>query len=153
MCGDGANDLLALREADLSLGIEESDSSYGSSFTIIKLLDANHIIRESKNTQANIIQLTQYYMSTAYFSLLSSIIMISDATYYSSETLMYFNFTSLLIFPFTFTFSRPIKESTKYVPDSNFMGLHNQLVYWGNVIINTSSVIAGYFYFYNTDEF
>lgn len=45
MCGDGANDLLALREADLSLGIEESDSSYGSSFTIGKLQDANAIIR------------------------------------------------------------------------------------------------------------
>ena len=45
MCGDGANDLLALKEADLSLGIQESDASYGSSFTIKKLLDVDEIIR------------------------------------------------------------------------------------------------------------
>lgn len=45
MCGDGANDLLALREADLSLGIQESDASYGSSFTIQKLLDSDEILR------------------------------------------------------------------------------------------------------------
>ena len=45
MCGDGANDLLALKEADLSLGIQESDASYGSSFTIKKLIHIDDIIR------------------------------------------------------------------------------------------------------------
>lgn len=45
MCGDGANDLLALKEADLSLGIQESDASYGSSFTIKKLINIDEIIR------------------------------------------------------------------------------------------------------------
>jgi P-type E1-E2 ATPase len=39
MVGDGANDLLALREADIGLGINESDSSYAASFTINNLLD------------------------------------------------------------------------------------------------------------------
>lgn len=89
-------------------------------------------------------------MSAAFFNLLSSIILITDSTYYSSITLMYLNFTSILIFPLAFTFSRPAEEPTEFVPDSNFMGLHNHLMYWGNVVISSCSIIAGYFYFYFT---
>lgn len=39
MCGDGANDLMAIREADVGLGISDSDASYGASFTIAKMED------------------------------------------------------------------------------------------------------------------
>jgi len=39
MCGDGANDLMAIREADVGIGITNTDASYGSSFTISKMLD------------------------------------------------------------------------------------------------------------------
>lgn len=45
MCGDGANDLMALREADLSIGIQATDASYGSSFTIKNMADIDYIIK------------------------------------------------------------------------------------------------------------
>lgn len=45
MCGDGANDLMALREADLSVGIQATDASYGSSFNVKNMLDVDEIIR------------------------------------------------------------------------------------------------------------
>jgi len=34
MVGDGANDLLAIREADIGVGISNCDSSYAASFSI-----------------------------------------------------------------------------------------------------------------------
>lgn len=34
MAGDGANDLLAIREADIGIGISNSDASYGAAFTV-----------------------------------------------------------------------------------------------------------------------
>ncbi len=45
MCGDGANDLMALRQADLSIGMQSTDASYGSSFTVKNLMDIDSIIK------------------------------------------------------------------------------------------------------------
>lgn len=39
MTGDGANDLMAIRQADLGIGISDSDASYGASFSIQNMLD------------------------------------------------------------------------------------------------------------------
>lgn len=45
MVGDGANDLIAIREADLGIGINNSDAVYAASFTIQNLLQILDIIR------------------------------------------------------------------------------------------------------------
>jgi P-type E1-E2 ATPase len=34
MCGDGANDLMAIRESDVGMGINNSDASYAAMFSI-----------------------------------------------------------------------------------------------------------------------
>jgi P-type E1-E2 ATPase len=34
MCGDGSNDLIAIREADIGIGVNNSDASYAATFTI-----------------------------------------------------------------------------------------------------------------------
>lgn len=55
MCGDGANDLMAIRSSDVGMGINDSDASYGATFTIINMLDIDEIIRDSKATTTNIV--------------------------------------------------------------------------------------------------
>ncbi len=107
MCGDGANDLMALREADLSVGIQATDASYGSSFNVKNMLDVDEIIRESKCAQANIVHLYQFYGSIAMLLLCSSIILITDTTYFSSGQLMYLNFCAILLTPVMISLSKP----------------------------------------------
>jgi len=45
MVGDGANDLIAIKEADVGIGISNSDGIYSSSFAVRNLSQIMEIIR------------------------------------------------------------------------------------------------------------
>ena len=147
MCGDGANDLLALREADLSLGMSHCDASYASSFTINNLLDVDEVIRESKNNVSNILQLFMYLMVCFIPSKLASIVMITNGVDNSEDGTFYYNFTSLLIFPLLIPLSKPTNKPNPYTPVSSFITLYSHLVIWGQIIILTLVTVLTYVYF------
>lgn len=92
MCGDGANDLLAIREADVGIGISDSDASYGASFSVTEMLDVEHIIRESKNASQSIVDMIRYFGTINFIKIIASILLVSDVTYYSNNETIYFNF-------------------------------------------------------------
>ncbi len=50
MVGDGANDLIAIKEADVGIGISNTDAQYSASFTVKELKKIPIIIKEGKNT-------------------------------------------------------------------------------------------------------
>lgn len=45
MVGDGANDLIAIKEADVGIGLAEADAVLSSSFAIKNLSQVSQIIR------------------------------------------------------------------------------------------------------------
>ncbi|TXH60443.1 MAG: hypothetical protein E6Q89_00850 [Bacteroidia bacterium] len=61
MCGDGANDLMAIRQSDVGMGINDSDASYGATFAIVNMLNVDEIVRDSKAATTNIVEMIRYY--------------------------------------------------------------------------------------------
>lgn len=45
MVGDGANDIMAIKEADLGMGISNTDSSFAANFSIAELLNVESVLR------------------------------------------------------------------------------------------------------------
>lgn len=61
MCGDGANDLMAIRSADVGIGISDSDASYAATFSIMNMLDVDEIVRDAKASTTNIVEVVRYF--------------------------------------------------------------------------------------------
>lgn len=74
-------------------------------------------------------------------------------TYFTTPQLMYLNFGTILLIPGTLGMSRPYGEDSEFVPDANMMGLHNHLMFWGNLIIPFAGILGSWFYYKNTPEY
>ena len=152
MCGDGANDLLALKEADLSLGMHGTDAGLASNFTIQNLIDVDAVLRESKSNICSIMQLFSYVSSVFIASRMFYIALNSNAADISRKSRVFYNFISIILL-FLFLLSKPVKNPSKYVPQANFMKKYNQLVIYGNSFIMLLHMVISYIYFKTTDNF
>lgn len=123
MVGDGANDLIAIKEADVGIGISSTDAVYSASFAVKDLSQIIDIICESKSTERQIIEMTQYFVMTNFMDIITFIILITDASSPTSLHIIYKNFVTTIFITLFFALSRPAKQLSKYLPNSNFMGL------------------------------
>ncbi len=80
MCGDGANDLIAIRSADMGIGINNSDASYAATFTITNLLEIDYIIRDGKTTTANIVSMILYYEFISFLKITATLLLMIDTS-------------------------------------------------------------------------
>ena len=87
MCGDGANDLMAIKEADAGMGISDTDSSFAANFSIPELKGVEHIIRDGKATLSNVREIFIYYGATSFMKVTSSFVMMYDITYLTGNSL------------------------------------------------------------------
>ncbi len=97
--------------------------------------------------------MSQYYLIISFLTITSTLALTYDSSYHTSMQLMYLNF--LIISPITvlFAFSKPNKTLNKELPNSNFMGLENHLVFWLNCMVSTFGQVGALFYLYNSSGF
>jgi cation-transporting P-type ATPase 13A2 len=153
MVGDGANDLLAIKEADIGVGIRNCDSSYAASFSILELDGLDHIVRESKACERSIIEIVRFISITSFLSVPIIVIMETEAVFFSSFQLIFTNLTKYIIFPVLLAMSRPSDKQTLHRPSSNFLHLENLLMFWGNVVIGTMAILAIMIYYRAQPEY
>ncbi len=123
MVGDGANDLIAIKEADLGIGISSSDAIYSSSFAVKELSQIIEILSESKNVERQIYEMSKYYGITQFISIISSVIISYDCSYFTGIELTYKNFVNTLFITLLFAMSKPVNKLVSSIPNSNFMDL------------------------------
>lgn len=95
----------------------------------------------------------QYYCTISWLKLVGYTILASDGTSFNGLQTIYFNFIATIWLPMLMGLSRPNKKMNRYSPCSNFMGIGNHLIYWGNVIIPTMGMVAAYLYYTTTTDF
>lgn len=92
----------------------------------------------------------RYYEFISFLKIPASLLLILDTAYFNESTLLFFNFTSTIIYPIFQAMSKPAKTVTRSVPNGNLFGPVNHLRFWGSILIATGGLIAGYFYFRTT---
>lgn len=150
MCGDGANDLIAIREADVGIGINNSDAAYGATFSIMKMLDVDEIVRDSKAATANLMEIIRYFEFITWVKIPATLLMTMDTIYFHGNHFLYFNFGSTIVFSIFMAMSSPSKNPTRLIPNGNSLSLINHLRFWGSVVITTGGFVAVMFYFRGT---
>jgi len=85
MVGDGANDLIAIKDADVGIGISSSDAIYSASFAVQNLCQIIDIIKESKNTERQIVDIVQYFSILQFLSIINTLILTADGSYTTSN--------------------------------------------------------------------
>lgn len=113
----------------------------------------DEIIRESKATSRNMIEMFLYCTTTSFIRITCSLLMLWDTTYFSSIHLTFMNYSSTVLISVFMALSAPSQHSNRFVPDTNFMGGMNHLRFWTNVIIPSAGLIAAYFYFVQHPDF
>jgi cation-transporting ATPase 13A3/4/5 len=153
MVGDGANDLIAIKEAHVGIGISSSDAVFSASFAVKELDQILEVIRESKNTERQIVEMTKYYGLTQFTSIVVTLILSTDASYFTSMQLIYKSFLNTLIITLFFGVTQPAKRMTKYLNNSNLVDLENHLVYWLTMVVYSAGLVASYVYYTRSDDF
>jgi magnesium-transporting ATPase (P-type) len=91
--------------------------------------------------------MTKYYGLTQFTSIVVTLIMSTDACYFTSLQLIYKSFLSTLPITLFLGMTKPAKTMTKYLNNSNLLDLENHLVYWVTMTIYSIGLIVSYVYY------
>jgi P-type E1-E2 ATPase len=123
MVGDGANDLIAIKDSDVGIGISCSDAVYSASFAVQDLGQIIEIIKESKSTERQIVDIVQYFSILQFLSIINTLVLTGDVSFTTSNMEIYKNFSSSLAVCVALSLSLCAERMVKYAPNSNFMAL------------------------------
>ncbi len=115
------------------------------------LKNIGEVIFESKSTVVIAMEAMQYYFIISWVKLVSSILLLSDSTYFSSMQQIYYNFLATIPIPVILGISFPAAQPTKRRPNGNILTLHSHLLIWGNIVSIAIGMTFTYLWYSSTD--
>lgn len=145
--------MIAIRSADVGIGINNSDASYAATFSVANLLDIDYIIRDGKTTTANIVSMILYYEFISFLKITATLLLMMDTANMNEKMFMYLSFATTLVFAILLAMSHPSETVTPRVPNGNLLSPANHLRFWGSLVIASAGLVGGFFYYISTPEY
>eukprot|EP00826_Nyctotherus_ovalis_P049293 TRINITY_DN593_c0_g3_i1.p1 TRINITY_DN593_c0_g3~~TRINITY_DN593_c0_g3_i1.p1 ORF type:complete len:439 (+),score=57.35 TRINITY_DN593_c0_g3_i1:188-1318(+) len=140
MCGDGANDCVALKTADVGISLSDTEASVAAPFTS-KVPDISCVIMLLKEGRA---ALTTTFQCFKYVALYSMIQFVSVTLMYSLDRNMadlqfiMMDLIMLVPLPFTMNYTEAANKLSKQLPNSNLLSFPVLCSIVGQALIQAS---------------
>ncbi len=153
MVGDGANDLMAIKQADVGIGLSESDGTASADFVVSSLEQIEVIIREGKSiSQVAVETLLMFFINTwLYIPLM--LLTLHDLCTFSEQTMFYKNVAFIILIPFLQGLTKPLNRNTRATPQVNVLAPQHQLTIWLNNLIFSAAFALSFWYYWKSDDF
>lgn len=85
------------------------------------MLQVEHIVRESKCASQSIVDMIRYFGTISFLKIITSILLLSDLTYFGSTQITYFNFAHSIWLAVFLGLSSTATAPTRRRPLNNLM--------------------------------
>lgn len=144
---------MAIKQADLGVGISNTDGSFAADFAVPDILGVDYVVREGKATLQNVIEVFRYYAGISVLKYVASMICITDKSSMNDNMFTYFNYASTLEIVLFLCLSKPSDSISTSYPNDNLMSLENHLLFLGLFLIESAGLIGVQLYITSTPNF
>ena len=144
---------MAIKQADVGIGISDSDGTFSADFVVSQLQQIEAIIREGKSIGNIAIETLLMFFINTWLYIPLMLLTLHDLCTFSDATVFYKNAAFVIVIPIFQSMTRPTDSNTSKGPEMNILAGRHQLVIWINNLIFSIAFILCFKLYWSSDDF